>query len=156
MIIGIITLTFLLESYGATRVPDVDSRIYSPLYKKTDISFKMKIKSLDELISLRPEIDPGNNLIYTFYKFGEAIDLDLNSKSILGNKVITKIRNEVIKKAHIVIGYSLSKWLVGHSFIEDKNGWFNYEDRTGVLDSDFIKLKFSDNILEKSSFLLNY
>lgn len=148
MIIGILALTFLIDSYGATRVPDVDSRIYSPLKEKNDISFKMKIKSLDELISLRPEIEPGNNLVYTFYKFGEATDLDLNDKLILGDKILKKIRDEVLKKAHIIIGYSLSKWLVGHSFIEDEKGWFKYEDRTGVLDSDYIKLKLSDNILE--------
>ena len=144
-LIGVILFLQTTLSYG--RIPDLKSRVYSPLLNYKDISFSITAKSLTDLINSKTNTQKQNiQLRAYFFNDKSAVSID-NLPNSLEN-IRSKMEDVLFQKTKIVRGLSLNNWLSEYNFIQASSGWFSYQDKTGMNDVGEIKVKFLNKSLK--------
>jgi hypothetical protein len=130
------------------RVPDISSRIYSPLSSINDISFNVRAEHISELVNLKVLNSKENDIKISAYKLKNSKEIEVIGMKKAPKNVQLRIHELFINKAEIVWGTDLKDWIGSYKFIEEQNNWFIYEDDSGVLDTMQIKLKFRSQKLQ--------
>lgn len=144
-----ISIGLLLHStLSFSRVPDISSVLFLPAKQINDISFEIKSKQITDLLKEKSTKVNVEDFKAVVYKHKENIDVEIKGIKKVDPKIQEKLIGLIKDKAQIFLGTELLEWLLEYEYIEEKSGWYIYQDKTEVLDVAEIKIKYGPKMIK--------
>ncbi|MBT4793254.1 MAG: hypothetical protein HON90_16900 [Halobacteriovoraceae bacterium] len=144
----IFCFSFLVCETSFSRVPDIASRLYSPLKEVADISFNINAPKVIELLNLKVNQSEKSKISLQAFKFGKIKKINISGLKSNVKGLKKKIEKILLSKINIVWGDDLINWLGTRKFVEEQSGWFTYVDEKALSDTTEIKIKFINQNLQ--------
>lgn len=144
-------LLFLIlttNTFASFEYKEIWNNLYDPTDKIRDIVFDVESDKIEGLIKDKLVTSKVEGFKLRYYWINNNMDLEVINKYKLPKETVKTIKDEFKSKVDLVVGSNFKKFVEGYEYIGIDDGWYSWEDPTGLKDVNIFKIKRHKNLME--------